>query len=231
MKYLIFLSSLFLSFGLSAASCKPDQTKIKACNEFVSNVLKKAFFEEPVQKNETFLRFVINESEALNFLKAYDPEKLALKENQCIADSRRADCEKIFKPGIDDACPQDFAVLNFFRSLIKGMKKNNWTPATIQLAESVLKKHVSYMMNARPNLLETLITLTIVMEAQEQGFLTSYKTARNIYQEGSQKSSELSKKYKDLAGPVTCELAARAYKEELDFCEELVKRWKAENPS
>lgn len=231
MKYLIFLSSLFLSSAIHAETCKPDQKKIQACNEYVQNVLKKAYFEEPSQKNEHLMRFVMDESEAVKFLKAFDPEKLAIKENQCIADNRRATCQKVFKPGIDDACPQDFAVLNFFKALIKGMKKNNWSPSTVQLAESVMQKHVTYVMNVRPNLLEILIAQTIILEAQEQGFLKAFKNAEQIYNEGREKSAYLSNKYKGHSDPVSCKIAVGAYKEELDFCEQLVKKWKAANPS
>lgn len=221
----ILLAFLFIAQTFASDQCQPNQQNIKICLEFKENILKKAVFEEAnVPEDEFPYRFEKDERKAVEFLKAYDVTKLALKEQKCLYDNLRRTCANLESIRGPTGCETPFDVLNYFRGLFRGMKLNSWSKKTIALGEDVTRKHVDTILTAEPNLLDTLIAFNIVHTAQEYGFLKdSYKDIQKFHKEGEQISTSLSEEIKKKN--LSCEQKLAIHQKEVERTAMLIKQW------
>lgn len=132
MKLILFVGFIF-SFNVFADG-------VSECEDFKTNILTKAIFEDPKAEDHPF-RFVKDEKTALKFIENYQSTKLALEERVKNTKKEMSDCDHLNKPDKEKYCSVTFENLNFLRGLIYGMKHYGWKPSTIQLAKEKIRTY------------------------------------------------------------------------------------------
>lgn len=223
--FLVFVSSTAFSYG----RCLPKDVNIKTCKQFSANVLRKAVYEDAKASQDVSpYRFVQDEKQAVGFLNSYNPAELSLADQKCINRNFVLNCVNPDPVRDSLGCETTFDVLNFFRGLLTGVRMNGWTSNTLIMAEEVIKKHVNYVLSSEPTLLDTMISLTLIKEAQAQGLLKiGFKDASPFYFEGEKISQSLNTLSKDWKKPMSCIEANRVHQKEIELTSELIKKWKS----
>ncbi|HXH31120.1 MAG TPA: hypothetical protein VNJ01_09945 [Bacteriovoracaceae bacterium] len=213
---------LLILLSVFTLSVRADEN---LCEVFNQEVLEKATIRDE-SANKRGQRFVKDEKEALGYIQKYDIQRLGLAYNRKLSKDWVSSCKG--KGPHNSAhlpyCNSVIENVNFLSGLIHGLKHNQWSKGTRELA---LKKIWSYIDEARNNnesILDLAISINLLSYGSSENVFTGIDAAaiKQLDKQMEEENERLHKLAKQ--GTLSCEDLRASKKREKNSTEDFTKR-------
>lgn len=142
-----------------------------ACHELKNTYIKPATSEQKLKSNEIEYRFVRDEKKALNFIRNFNVNNLALEENKTEYNFVLNNCIPYTKETFTGNCDTAFSVYTYLKGLTYGAKNYKWSKKTKSEALNLVKNYANKVSTVESSLIEISIALAVMKDLADKNML------------------------------------------------------------
>lgn len=148
-----------------------------ACHELKNTYIRPATTEQKLKSNEVEYRFVRDEKKALNFIRNFNVNNLALEENKNEYNFVLNNCIPYNKETFTGNCDTAFSVYTYFKGLTYGAKNYKWSKKTKSEALNLVKTYANKVSTVESSLIEISIALAVMKDLADKNMLNKTNKA------------------------------------------------------
>lgn len=142
-----------------------------ACHQLKNTFIKPATTEQKLKSDEIEFRFVRDEKKALNFIRNFNVNNLALEENKNEYNFVLNNCIPYNKETFTGNCDTAFSVYTYFKGLTYGARNYKWSRKTKSEALNLVKSYANKVSTVESSLIEISIALAVMKDLADKNML------------------------------------------------------------